>query len=776
MVPRHPLKGVILRPAATTCAVAVEVSGQLADCAPPASCDTVRDNFGSSGHMAQPASRDRLSSTTLSLSLVALSCAFSSELHNETAAVATTASLERDGGGGGWQDANPELLVYMKAAKVLDSLQPAQPALCTGLTKLAEMADTGSYAVRNWGLAALREAQQQDCVPLEGRVLTGETSDVNSAPWGSGGPKLRLGAFGPGDEETAEALEQIDREEEWNEARQKHALRDIKRVDEAFAFEVDVADIHPEDDALARWALGKRYEDAMPDSRLRVAMQRILGAAEADAVGGSRSHAHDVEYGPPMDRSELIAKHANLARVVLLARDDVWESLPLSEGLLLPSSAPSADAARTLVRVALQHFKKLKLDVLTEEGQLWWARWAACFERNGDELTDAGDTPRRFDEMRELAIGKIWLERMLDALGSRLRGEECCNWLKAAKPLLQAAWGTDETARWLTRVEERSEHEATDDGYREKKHERALLVERCAACGVPLPCTRCAACVVPLRCTRACTLAQLSFLPSLDPHVWQVPHDDAAAARQPALPRGGTRQVGAPRLPDRHRGRRHRQPRRPHVWRDAAGPRRALAQGARQAARRPAALHAVRARRQRGGQPVRRAAVGDRRVPHALPAVGRARLWSSEGVDPGERARDGGRLPGQADRLVGRLRGAAALQPRGGPGHRALRRLPAHREPPRVRAQLRPRGLLPPVLYERPRRPGARLRAAPSQRWRGAVLAASVPCTVPTMAQLLMYPGCSMYNYVDRDLEQKIYQLTAPQLHDACEHRIPARE
>ena len=38
------------------------------------------------------------------------------------------------------------------------------------------------------------------------------------------------------------------------------ALRDIKRVDEAFAWENDVADVDPEDDALARWSLGKAYD------------------------------------------------------------------------------------------------------------------------------------------------------------------------------------------------------------------------------------------------------------------------------------------------------------------------------------------------------------------------------------------------------------------------------------------------------------------------------------------------------------------------------------
>ena len=67
---------------------------------------------------------------------------------------------------------------------------------------------------------------------------------------------------------------------------------------------------------------------------------------------------------------------------------------------------------------------------------------------------------------------------MLDALGSRLRTEDCCSWLGAVKPLLQAAWGVDDTARWLTKVEERSEHEAAEDEYRYKKHERALIVER----------------------------------------------------------------------------------------------------------------------------------------------------------------------------------------------------------------------------------------------------------------------------------------------------------
>ena len=54
------------------------------------------------------------------------------------------------------------------------------------------------------------------------------------------------------------------------------------------------------------------------------------------AAAGSRSYALDVEYGPPMDRSELVQKHANLARVVLLCAGEVgW---PVHKQGCLPAS------------------------------------------------------------------------------------------------------------------------------------------------------------------------------------------------------------------------------------------------------------------------------------------------------------------------------------------------------------------------------------------------------------------------------------------------------
>ena len=50
----------------------------------------------------------------------------------------------------------------------------------------------------------------------------------------------------------------VDREQEWAELKRKHSLRALRiQTGEAFAFEPDLADASPLDEALARWVLGK---------------------------------------------------------------------------------------------------------------------------------------------------------------------------------------------------------------------------------------------------------------------------------------------------------------------------------------------------------------------------------------------------------------------------------------------------------------------------------------------------------------------------------------
>ena len=188
----------------------------------------------------------------------------------------THADLERDPQQRSYRDVSRELLIYLKGARLISSTKPEQKELCDGLAALADMVDDGAYDRRMWALASLREAQELECVPLEGLALTAVKAPTGEQPWSSTGDRLRLGAFGPNVKEQAE-LEELDREAEWEEQRQKHALRELRRESEAFAWDNDVADVHPEDDALARWSLGKAYDDALPDSRLRLEMQRILG-------------------------------------------------------------------------------------------------------------------------------------------------------------------------------------------------------------------------------------------------------------------------------------------------------------------------------------------------------------------------------------------------------------------------------------------------------------------------------------------------------------------
>ena len=133
----------------------------------------------------------------------------------------THVDLEREGKRT-YRAVSQELLVYLKGARLTTSMRPEHGELCQGLAGLTDMVDAGAYDRRLWALAALREAQELECVPLEGLALTAETTVGGEKPWAGGGEKLGLGAFGPRDIKEQAQLEELDREAEWNEQRQKH--------------------------------------------------------------------------------------------------------------------------------------------------------------------------------------------------------------------------------------------------------------------------------------------------------------------------------------------------------------------------------------------------------------------------------------------------------------------------------------------------------------------------------------------------------------------------
>ena len=180
-----------------------------------------------------------------------------------------------------------------------------------------------AYANRLLGLAATRALAEQNCAPDEDG-----SPHISTPPADEPAPEVPVeslglhpvpkddaarraaGVFGPRDAVERRKLEMVDREQEWAELKRKHALRGLRiQTGEAFAFEPDLADASPLDEALARWVLGKGPTDSLPDARLRLGLMRLLQAERAPAL--------EQEYGP-MDRSELLQKLANIGRVVVL--------------------------------------------------------------------------------------------------------------------------------------------------------------------------------------------------------------------------------------------------------------------------------------------------------------------------------------------------------------------------------------------------------------------------------------------------------------------------
>ena len=192
------------------------------------------------------------------------------------------------------------------------------------------------YKQRLISLAAWRELKQRNCQDDGKTEPPPVPQNVVISPADS--ERRAAGAFGASKREARAKLEEIDREREWLEAKQKHALRLLRRgPGEALGFDADLADLSAEDEYVARWALGKGPDDALPDARLRLGLQRVLGA--------ERSPALEIEYGPPMDRSELMAKMANV-------RAHPRPAPPPRARLRPPPSIRIADRSRGLLRVA----------------------------------------------------------------------------------------------------------------------------------------------------------------------------------------------------------------------------------------------------------------------------------------------------------------------------------------------------------------------------------------------------------------------------------------
>ena len=317
----------------------------------------------------------------------------------------------------------------------------------------------------------------------------------------------------------------VDREQEWAELkREARAARARIQTGEAFAFEPDLADASPLDEALARWVLGKGPTDSLPDARLRLGLMQLLQADRAPAL--------EQEYGP-MDRSELLQKLANIGRVVVLALCRADQASALYRALPLPSMLATFDgvvatvegSGAAVVQLALREFVLRKLDQLTEEGALWWKRWASAFtlkvccakarsggdEEGGDVVDEGskddceskwrlpmgecredlkawpatlgypdgldGSAQSKIPELMASEASRVWLERLLDTLGGQLQGS--VQWKTAIKPvLIGAGWSDTETAPWKLQVEHWLEKIESDEVRRRRLLARARVVDR----------------------------------------------------------------------------------------------------------------------------------------------------------------------------------------------------------------------------------------------------------------------------------------------------------
>ena len=423
---------------------------------------------------------------------------------------------------------NPEPDVLCKALRAFSEWQ-YDP------TRTTDPASAHSaYANRLLGLAATRALAEQNCAPDEDA-----SPHISTPPADEPAPEVPVeslglhpvpdddaarraaGVFGPKDAAERRKLEMVDREQEWAELKRKHALRALRiQTGEAFAFEPDLADASPLDEALARWVLGKGPTDSLPDARLRLGLMRLLQADRAPAL--------EQEYGP-MDRSELLQKLANIGRVVVLALCRADQASALYAELPLPSMLATFDGGvaavegtgAVVVQLALREFVLRKLDQLTEEGALWWKRWASAFtlkvccakkDEGEGELVDEGSAgdcgakdrlpmgecredlkawpstlgypdgldggaQSKIPELMASEASRVWLERLLDTLGGQLQGS--VQWATAIKPvLIGAGWSDAETAPWKLQVEHWLEKIESDEVRRRRLLARARIVDR----------------------------------------------------------------------------------------------------------------------------------------------------------------------------------------------------------------------------------------------------------------------------------------------------------
>ena len=234
-----------------------------------------------------------------------------------------------------------------------------------------------------------------------------------------------------------------------------------------------------------------------------------------------------------MDRSELLQKLANIGRVVVLALCRADQASALYDKLPLPSMLATFDggvatvegSGAAVVQLALREFVLRKLDQLTEEGALWWKRWASAFtlkvccakarsggdEEGGDVVDEGskddceakwrlpmgecredlkawpstlgypdgldGSAQSKIPELMASEASRVWLERLLDTLGGQLQGS--VQWVKAINPVLVGAgWSEDEKAPWKLQVEHWLEKIESDEVRRRRLLARARVVDR----------------------------------------------------------------------------------------------------------------------------------------------------------------------------------------------------------------------------------------------------------------------------------------------------------
>ena len=127
-----------------------------------------------------------------------------------------------------------------------------------------------------------------------------------------------------------------------------------------------------------------------------------------------------------------------------------------------------------------QEFRERRLDEKIEEAELHWRRWAALFEKKEDgsmaPISAAADI---YASIIYSEAGRIWLERLLDALGAALKvaeGETGCDWAQMVKLLHGSGWRDTEDAPYMARV--RRERAKAEPSRAARAERRRALVAR----------------------------------------------------------------------------------------------------------------------------------------------------------------------------------------------------------------------------------------------------------------------------------------------------------